>query len=114
MKKMLIVALAVFFTFGFVGLIVAQNPNDSPELQAWQQKYDTAKTMKFDGEVLSHDVKCHCFIVKTAKGNLTLQDDYAKMDQEYDRAKGLKVGGKAMGEYKSVNMINYATTVHQK
>ncbi len=114
MKKTLLVALAVLFTFSFVGMVLAQAPTESPQLGAWQQKYDTAKTMKFSGEVLSHDVKCHCFIVKTAKGNLTLQDDYAKMDQEYDRAKGLKIGAKATGEYKTVDMINYATEVHQK
>ena len=40
---------------------------------------------------------CHCVIVKTPKGELTLQDDYAKFMQEYNQAKGLKVGAEVTG-----------------
>jgi len=45
---------------------------------------------------------------------MIIQDDYAKFEQEYDKAKGLKIGEKASGTYKMVDMINYAVDVHQK
>jgi hypothetical protein len=65
--------------------------------------------------VVSHDVACHCFVINDAKkGNLILQDDYAKFHQEYDKANGLKIGENATGTYKTIDYINYATEVHQK
>ena len=54
---------------------------------------------------------CHCVVIKAAKGDVTLQDDYAKFMQEYDQAKGLKIGAKVTGGYKSVNHINYLTDI---
>jgi hypothetical protein len=49
--------------------------------------------------------------VKTAEGNLTLQDDYARFDQEYNEIRGLKIGAKVKGMYKTVGYINYATSI---
>ena len=44
---------------------------------------------------------------------MTFQDDYAEFDQDYNRAKGLKIGAKAKIMYKTVNSINYATKIEQ-
>ena len=82
--------------------------------QEFQQKWGTAKMHHFDGTVVSHDVACHCFVIKGAKGNMILQDDYAKFDQEYDTVKGLKLGKPASGSYKTIDEINYAVEIHQK
>jgi hypothetical protein len=106
MKKTLLMAVAVLFVLSFTGMVFAQASEDSSQA-AFDQAFNKAKPMKFEGEVVSHDVKCHCVVLKTAKGNLTLQDDYAKFDEEYNRAKGLKIGAKTHGEYKTVMFINY-------
>lgn len=53
--------------------------------------------------MLNHDSSCHCVVVKTPKGNFTLQDDYAKLMKKNDRAKGLIIGTKVKGTYKPVN-----------
>jgi hypothetical protein len=106
MKKVLVFALALLITAAFGSMAFAQDlQSPGTEMQAAMAK---AKAVKFEGTVLSHDVKCHCVVVKTAKGNLTLQDDYAKFDGEYNRATGLKIGSKVKGEYKTVMYINYA------
>jgi hypothetical protein len=118
MKKVALVALAMLLTVSFSGMVFAQagsaggtggqlGPNE-----VFQQKMGAAKTMTFEGTVLSHDVACHCIVLKGAKGNLTMQDDYAKFDQDYDRAKGVKPGAKIKGTYKVVDYINYAVEVH--
>ncbi|HVN97304.1 MAG TPA: hypothetical protein VMT62_12825 [Syntrophorhabdaceae bacterium] len=112
MKRVLVVCMALLLTVMFAGAAMAQGDAGLQDLKAqFQQKMDAAKSMEFEGTVLSHDVLCHCFVVKGAKGNVTLQDDYTKFDQEYNRAKGLKIGAKVKGEYKSVNYLNYATSV---
>jgi hypothetical protein len=110
MKKTLLMAVTVLFVLSFSGMVFAQDLQ-SPGTEE-QLAMSKAKAMKYAGEVLSHDVKCHCIVVKGAKGNITLQDDYAKFDGEYDRAKGLKIGSKIAGEYKTVNYINYALSVN--
>jgi hypothetical protein len=110
MKKTLMMAVAMLFVLSFTGMVVAQDLQ-SPGT-AEQLAMAKAKAVKFEGEVLSHDVKCHCIVVKTAKGTLTLQDDYAKFDQEYNRAQGLKIGSKIKGEYKTVMYINYALDIN--
>ena len=61
--------------------------------------------------MVSHDPMCHCVVVKTAKGELTLQDDYAKFMQDYNQAKGLKVGAEVTGVYKTVNHIHYLMSI---
>ena len=106
MKKTLLMAVVMMFALSFGGMVIAQDLQ-SPGTEM-QQAMAKAKPVKFQGEVLSHDVKCHCVVLKTAKGDLTLQDDYAKFDGEYNRAKGLKIGSKVKGEYKTVMYINYA------
>jgi len=116
--KALVVVLAIFSCIAFAAVLHAQGQGGTgwaaTMTQEFQSKWGTAKTHPFDGTVVSHDVACHCFVIKGAKGNMILQDDYAKFEQEYDKAKGLKIGEKANGTYKTVDMINYAVEVHQK
>ena len=109
MKKLLVLALAVFMSFGFMTAVYAQGG----DVEEFSKKMAAAKTMTFEGTVLSHDVVCHCFVVKAEKGNVVLQDDYAEFNQNYDRAKGLKIGAKAKVTYKTVDSINYATKIEQ-
>lgn len=108
MRKMLVMVLAVALGLGFATAAFSQGGAVN---EAFQAKLAGAKLMPFEGEVLSHDVACHCIVVKTAQGELVLQDDYAKFDQEYNRAKGLKVGSKVKGEYKKVDYLNYAINI---
>lgn len=112
MKRVFVLVLAVFLSLGFTTTVLAQGPAD--EYDMFQQKLATAKMMSFQGTVLSHDTFCHCIVVKTAKGELVLQDDYAKFDQDYNRLKGLKIGSAVKGQYKTVNRINYALSVSYK
>ena len=117
MRKMLaLVVLAVFLSFGLVTMSFAQSNLGAPsgEGEVFETQLAMAKAMPFEGTVLSHDVMCHCMVVKTAGGNLTVQDDYAKFQQDYNRLKGLKIGAMVKGEYKTVNFINYATWVSYK
>jgi hypothetical protein len=105
------IVVAVLLAVSFSGMAFAQNLGQgAPTIL--QEQLGKAKLMKFEGTVMSHDVACHCIVVKTGKGNLTLQDDYAKFNEEYDRAKGLKIGSKISGTYKTANYINYALEIH--
>jgi hypothetical protein len=114
MRKLVILALAVFLTFGLVSMVMAQAGAPGGEGEVFQQQLALAKAMPFEGTVLSHDVMCHCVVVQTAGGNLTLQDDYAKFQQDYNRLQGLKIGSTIKGEYKTVKYINYALWVAYK
>ena len=107
------VLLAIVLLASFSGMAYAQasSAGTGPN-EIFQQKMGKAKVMDFEGTILSHDVSCHCIVLKTAKGNLTLQDDFAKFEGDYDRAKGLKIGSKIKGSYKTVDYINYATEIH--
>ena len=109
MKKISLIMLAVLLCVSFVSVSLAQDAK--PRNEDFDMKWTTAKYVEFEGTVLSHDVACHCFVVKTAKGNLTLQDDYTKFEQEFNRAKGLKIGSMVRGSYKTVDYINYATSM---
>ena len=108
--RVMVVVLAVLLAVSFGGMAFAQGQPDAQQIL--QEKMGKAKAMNFEGTVLSHDVACHCIVLKTGKGNLTLQDDYAKFEGDYDRAKGVKIGSKISGTYKTVNYINYATEIH--
>jgi hypothetical protein len=77
----------------------------------FENKLALAKEMRFTGMVVSHDPMCHCVVVKTANGELTLQDDYARFMQEYNEAKGIKIGAEVTGVYKTVNHIHYLTSI---
>jgi len=116
--KVLVVLLAIMASITFSAVIFAQTGGAggagwAAQMTAeFQQKWGTAKNHTFEGTVVSHDVACHCFVIKGAR-TLIIQDDYAKFQQEYDKAKGLKIGEKASGTYKTIDMINYATEVHQ-
>jgi hypothetical protein len=113
MKKVSLAVLVLLLAVSFSGMAFAQGGQLGPN-EAFQQKMGAAKAMSFEGAVLSHDVACHCIVLKSAKGNLTLQDDYAKFDGDYDRAKGIKAGAKIKGSYKTVDYINYATEIHME
>ena len=113
MKKAALVALAMLLAFSFSSMAFAQGGAITGPNEEFQKKMGAAKPQNFEGTVLSHDVACHCIVLKGAKGNLTLQDDYAKFDGDYDRAKGVKAGAKVKGTYKTVDYINYAIEVHQ-
>ncbi len=110
MKRVAVVVLALLLGLFFVGGVYAQEGRGPQEL--FQQEFGQMKALMFEGTVLSHDVTCHCFVLKTAKGNMTFQDDYAKFDNDYDHAKGLKIGAKVKGDYKTVKYINYAVDIH--
>ena len=114
MRKMLVLALAVFLSLGLATAGLAQMGSPGGEGEVFEQQLAIAKAMPFEGTVISHDVICHCIVVKTSAGNLTLQDDYAKFQQDYNRLKGLKIGSMIKGEYKMVNYINYALWVAYK
>jgi hypothetical protein len=109
MKKVMLVALAVLVSVVFVSGVFAQE-SDSGKL-VFNNKLAAAKVMTFEGAVLSHDVACHCVVVKGNEGNLTVQDDYAEFDQDYNRAKGLMIGANVKVWYKTVDYINYATKI---
>ncbi len=113
MKRAALVVVAMLVAVSFSGMAFAQPAAPSPEEQ-FQKALGAAKVMNFEGTVLSHDVACHCIVVKGPKGNMTLQDDYAKFDQDYDRAKGIQKGAKIKGTYKVVNYINYALEIHME
>ena len=108
-----VVLLFCLFAFVFIGYAMAQDavPGAEWSKEAFGNQLSTAKEYKFTGQVLSHDPVCHCVVVSTPKGELTLQDDYAKFMQEYNQAKGLKIGSKVTGTYKTVNHIHYLTAI---
>jgi hypothetical protein len=105
-----ILAMALAVSFSTVAWSQGTSGQMGPN-EIFQQKLGAAKAQSFEGKVLSHDVACHCVVLKTGKGNLTLQDDYSKFAGDYDRAKGLKVGDTYKGTYKAVNYINYAIDI---
>jgi hypothetical protein len=116
MRKIAVLALALFLTLGIANVVMAQGGMGAPggEGEVFEQQLALAKAMSFEGKVVSHDIMCHCVVVETATGNLTLQDDYAKFQQDYNRLKGLKIGSMIKGEYKTVKYINYALWVAYK
>ena len=111
MKKLLVIFAAVLLSVAFVGGVYAQGQDVT--VSDWNQAFTKAKTTTVEGTVVSHDVKCHCFVIKGPNGNVVIQDDYAEFNQEYNKAKGLKINSKAKATYKTVNGINYATKVEQ-
>jgi hypothetical protein len=109
-KKLAVVVLAVLLSVSFGAMAFAQQEGRGPS-EIFMQKMGAAKSMSFEGTVVSHDVSCHCMVIKTAKGTLTLQDDYVKFMQDYNKAQGLKIGSKVKGTYKTVDYINYAQDI---
>jgi hypothetical protein len=116
MRKIVVLALALFLTLGIANAVMAQANLGGPggEGEVFETQLAMAKAVPFEGTVVSHDVMCHCVVVKTANGDLTMQDDYAKFQQDYNRLKGLKIGSMVKGEYKTVKYINYALWVAYK
>ena len=116
MKKISLVLLALLLTVSFTGMAFAQAAGGGQlgPKEMFDQKFSQQKAKTFEGTVVSHDVACHCVVVKGDKGTLTMQDDYAKFEGDYDRAKGLKIGAKAKGTYKTVDYINYIVDIHME
>jgi hypothetical protein len=110
MRKGLYVVALLFLGFILVGQAMAAG-GPGFDKQAFQKSLDAAKEVRVAGTVVSHDPLCHCLVLKTAKGELTLIDDYAKFMQEYDEAKGLTAGAEVKGVYKTVNHIHYLTSI---
>jgi len=109
------VAVAVLLSIAYGGVVLAQDPLATRAKQEFQKQWGTAKVHHFQGNVLAHDIACHCFYLRGADGKpLPIQDDYAKFDRGYDKEKGLKVGKQASVSYKTIDEINYAVEVHQK
>ena len=111
MKTFLTISMAVLLSIVLVGASFAQDVKSGKE--DFDKKFAASKTATVEGTVVSHDVKCHCIVIKGPNGNVTVQDDYAEFNQEYNKAKGLKIGAKAKVMYKTVDYINYATKVEQ-
>lgn len=113
MKKISVIVLALLLTVSFTGMVYAQTAGGQlgPK-EIFDQKFAKEKAKSYEGTVVSHDVACHCVVVKGEKSTITLQDDYAKFEGDYDRAKGLKVGSKVKGTYKTVDYINYMVEAH--
>ncbi len=113
MRRSVWAVALLFFVLMFVGHAMAQEGSGGAEWskQAFDNQLAQAKEMRFTGTVVSHDPMCHCVVVKTPKGELTMQDDYAKFMQEYDKAKGLKMGAAVTGVYKTVNHIHYLLSI---
>jgi hypothetical protein len=116
MRKSLLVVALLCFALMFVGQAMAQETGGAEwSKTAFDSQFSAAKEVKFMGTVVSHDPMCHCIVVKTPKGNeLVLQDDYAKFMQEYNQAKGLKIGAEVAGVYKTVNHIHYLSSIMYK
>ena len=111
MKTGLTALLAIVLLVSFTGVVYAQPSTRDHTGETFEQRLGKMKVQNFEGTVLSHDVGCHCIVLKAAKGNITLQDDYAKFEGEYDRAKGVKIGSKIKGTYKTLDYINYALEI---
>jgi hypothetical protein len=110
MKKGFVVGLAMMFCFVFVTAVFAQGGEEA-KLE-FNKKLGLAKSVAFEGTVTAHDVLCHCAVIKTKAGKVvTMNDDYAKFMQEYNNAKGLKIGSAVKGEYKVVDGINYMISI---
>ena len=62
-----VVAVAVLLSIAFAGLVLAQGFPPVQMTQEFQTKWGTAKIKHFEGNVVSHDVACHCFVVKDAR-----------------------------------------------
>jgi hypothetical protein len=111
MKKGTVITL-LLLAFAFAGLVFARVSQSGQWNKAeFENELAKAGTVKFTGTVLSHDAVCHCVVVKTAQGEITLQDDYAKFMKKYDRAKGLAIGSRVKGSYKTVNYIHYLVDI---
>ena len=109
-----VIAVAVLLSVVCAGVVFAQDSRAEQAKQDFKKQWDAASVQQFEGTVDAHDVPCHCFYVKGAKGILAIQDDYAKFEKGYDAAKGLKKGKPVSGSYKTIDEINYAVEVHQK
>jgi hypothetical protein len=109
-----VVAVAVLLSIAYAGLVLAEDSRAARAKQEFKKQWDAAEVQQFQGTVDAHDVPCHCFYVKGAKGILPIQDDYAKFEKGYDAKKGLKAGQPVWGSYKTIDEVNYAVEVHQK
>jgi hypothetical protein len=111
MRRGLWVVALLCFALMLAGQVLAAAPGAEWSKQAFENKMAAAKEMRFTGTVVSHDPICHCVVVKTAKEELTLQDQYARFMQEYNEAQGIRIGASVQGTYKRVDHVNYLTWI---
>ncbi len=115
MRRSLLAVMFLCVALVFTAQAMAQDAGQAGtggwDKDGFQAKFDRAKEETFTGTVLSHDPMCHCLVVQTDQGELTVLDDYAKFMQEYNQAKGLKAGSKIKGIYKTVDHIHYLLSV---
>jgi len=114
MKKGLSVVLLSLFALAFVGKALAMSGGSEWSEEAVANKMSLAKEMRFTGRVVSRasrQSQQHSLTVDTPKGQLTFRDDYARFKQDYNEAKGIRIGAAVQGTYKTVNDINYLTWI---
>ncbi len=112
MRRGLWVVALLCFALMLAGQAMAQDSGGAEWSKTRFERWLAAeKEVRFSGTVVSHDPICHCVVVKTERGELTLQDDYARFMQEYNEAKGLKIGAEVTGVFKTVNHIHYLMSV---
>jgi hypothetical protein len=107
----LVVAL---FALVFVGRAPAASGGAEWSKEALANKISLAKEMRFTGTVASRASRQsgqHTLAVNTPEGVLTFDDEYARFMQEYNEAKGIRIGAPVEGTYKRVNHINYLTWI---
>jgi hypothetical protein len=115
MKKGLSVVLLSLFALAFVGKALAASGGGAEwSREEFMNEMSLAKEMRFTGRVVSRASRKsqqHSLTVDTPKGQLTFRDDYARFMQDYNEAKGIRIGAAVQGTYKTVNDINYLTWI---
>jgi hypothetical protein len=116
MKKALSVVVLVLslFVLAFAGKALAMSGGAEWNTEAFMNEMAVAKEMRFTGRVVSRATRAsgqHSLAVATANGELTFRDEYARFGQEYNEAKGIKVGSPVQGTYKTIDNINYLTWI---
>jgi hypothetical protein len=114
MKKALSVIVLSLFALAFVGKALAMSGGSEWNEEAVANKMSLAKEMRFTGRVVSRasrQSQQHSLAVDTSKGVLTFEDEYARFAQEYNEAKGIRIGAPVQGTYKTVDGVNYLTWI---
>ncbi len=114
MKKGLPVILLCVFVLAFVGKALAMSGGAEASKEEFLNEMSLAKEVRFTGRVVSRATRAsqeHSLVVDTANGRLTFRDDYARFGQEFNEAKGIRIGAPVQGTYKTVNDVNYLTWI---
>ncbi len=115
MKKRLSVVVLCIFALAFVGKALAASGGGAEwSKEEFMNEMSLATEVRFTGRVVSRATRAsgqHSLVVDTANGQITFRDDYARFAQEYNEAKGIRIGAPVQGTYKRVNDINYLTWI---